>query len=133
VVTRVGLEGQHAAGQTPVLGLGLQQGQHGLVAAVHAIEGADGERAGRRQSAVMETPENKHAADYESPPLQPSQPRNNKAAWRRLCEQASRADQAAACFLARRLQATPNRPRPARARAPGSDTAVVPLKDSNLK
>jgi hypothetical protein len=56
----VRLEGQHAAGQAAVLGLVAQQGQHGLVAAVHAVEVADGERAGRRDAGVLEAAENLH-------------------------------------------------------------------------
>jgi hypothetical protein len=49
VVARVRLEGQHAGRQAAVAGLVGQQGQHGLVAAVHAVEVADGQRAGRHQ------------------------------------------------------------------------------------
>jgi len=48
VVARVRLEGHHAGGHTAVLGFVLEQGQHGLVAAVHAIEIADGQRAAAR-------------------------------------------------------------------------------------
>jgi hypothetical protein len=45
VVARVRLEGQHARGHAAVAGFVGQQRQHGLVAAVHAVEVADGERA----------------------------------------------------------------------------------------
>jgi hypothetical protein len=43
----VRLEGHHAGRQAAVAGLVGQQRQHGLVAAVHAVEVADGQRAAR--------------------------------------------------------------------------------------
>ena len=46
VVARVRLEGQHAAGHAAMARLVVQQRQHGLVAAVHAVEIADGDGAG---------------------------------------------------------------------------------------
>jgi hypothetical protein len=46
VVARVGLEGQHAGGQAALRGFGTQQSQHGLVATVHPIKVANGDRAG---------------------------------------------------------------------------------------
>ncbi|GMN79767.1 hypothetical protein GmRootV512_39750 [Variovorax sp. V512] len=54
------LEGQHAAGQPAMAGLGLQQRQHGLVAAVDAVEIADREGAGRSYARVSEAAENLH-------------------------------------------------------------------------
>jgi hypothetical protein len=50
------------AGQAPVLGLALQQGQHGLVATVHTVEIADGQRTGRRQGCMMETAKDLHGS-----------------------------------------------------------------------
>jgi hypothetical protein len=46
----VRLEGHHAAGHAALRRLAAQQRQHGLVAAVHAVEVADGERAARRDA-----------------------------------------------------------------------------------
>jgi hypothetical protein len=44
-----------------VLGLVFQQRQHGLVAAVHAIEVADGQGAGGRDAWMVEAAENLHS------------------------------------------------------------------------
>ena len=49
----MGLECHHAAGHAPVLRLVLQQGEHGLVATVHAIEVADGQSAAGRRAATQ--------------------------------------------------------------------------------
>jgi predicted deacylase len=46
IVARVGLEREHATLHAAVRGLVVQQRQHGLVAPVHAVEIADGQRAG---------------------------------------------------------------------------------------
>ncbi|WP_036248788.1 hypothetical protein [Methylibium sp. T29] len=61
-VARMGLEGQHGAEQVAVLGLALEQRQHRLVAAVHAIEVADrdGRRAAIGQQDVVQTSEHLH-------------------------------------------------------------------------
>jgi hypothetical protein len=61
-VARVRFEGHGAGGHSPVACLVLQQRQHGLVATVHAIEVADGERTalGRGQGAVPEAAEDFH-------------------------------------------------------------------------
>jgi hypothetical protein len=42
----MGLEGQHAAWHPALLRFAAQQRQHGLVAPVHTVEIADGQRAG---------------------------------------------------------------------------------------
>jgi hypothetical protein len=62
MVARMGLKRHHAAGHTPVRGFAAQQGQHGLVAAVHAIEIADGQGAGGGQAGVLEASKNLHLA-----------------------------------------------------------------------
>jgi hypothetical protein len=62
VVARVRLEGQHAAGHAAVPRLVVQQRQHGLVAAVHAVEVADGHGAGGRDAGVVEASEGLHRA-----------------------------------------------------------------------
>jgi hypothetical protein len=61
VVARVRL-GSHRAGLGRPLCCGLvaQQRQHGLVAAVHAVEVADGQRAGRRDTRMVEAAKNLH-------------------------------------------------------------------------
>ncbi len=41
-----------------------QQRQHGLVAAVHAVEAADRQGAGRRDAGVMNTAKDLHGRDY---------------------------------------------------------------------
>mmetsp|Transcript_70428 Transcript_70428/g.165811 ORF Transcript_70428/g.165811 Transcript_70428/m.165811 type:complete len:423 (-) Transcript_70428:2047-3315(-) len=71
-VARMRLEGQHAARQATVAGLGLQQRQHGLVAAVHAVEIADGQRAGGRDAGMVEASEHSHRTDC---PCSVSRPR----------------------------------------------------------
>jgi hypothetical protein len=48
IVARVRLEGQHAAGHAALRGLVVQQRQHRLVPAVHAVEVADRQGAGGR-------------------------------------------------------------------------------------
>ena len=60
VVARVRLKGQHATGHAALLRLAAQQGQHGLVAPVHAVKVADGEGAGRGQPWVVEAAKNLH-------------------------------------------------------------------------
>ena len=60
IVARVGLESQHTAGQAPVVGLVFQQRQHGLVAAVYAVEIANGQRAGGCDTRVLEATEDAH-------------------------------------------------------------------------
>ena len=62
VIARMRLESQHATGQTTVLGLVAQQGQHGLVTAVHAIEVAYRQRALGCNASVVEPSEKTHAA-----------------------------------------------------------------------
>ncbi len=59
-VARVRLEGHHATGHAAVRGLVVQQRQHGLVAAVHAVEIADGQGAGARDAGMVEAAENLH-------------------------------------------------------------------------
>jgi hypothetical protein len=56
----MGLEGHHPHGQTAVLGLAAQQRQHGLMAAMHAIEIADGQGAGLRQVAMPVSAKDSH-------------------------------------------------------------------------
>jgi hypothetical protein len=63
----VGLEGQHAAGHAAVAGLAVEQRQHGLVAAVHAVEVADGDRAAGREAGMLETAEDAHGARLSGP------------------------------------------------------------------
>ena len=46
MITRMGLEAHHTAGQPALAGLVGQQGQHRLMAAVHTVEVADRQRAG---------------------------------------------------------------------------------------
>jgi hypothetical protein len=41
-----------------------QQGQHGLVATVHAVKIADGQGAGRGQPWVIEAAENLHGVEF---------------------------------------------------------------------
>jgi len=60
VVPRVRLERQHAAFHPPVRGLAVEQGQHGLVAPVHAIEIADGQRTGIGNARVVEAAKDLH-------------------------------------------------------------------------
>jgi hypothetical protein len=60
VVARMRLEGQHAGRQPAVAGFIGQQGQHGLVAPVHAVKVADGQRTGRY--AQVESAVNAHGA-----------------------------------------------------------------------
>ena len=50
VVARVGLKRHDTTGHAAVAGFVLQQGQHGLVAAVHTVKVANGERAARGQA-----------------------------------------------------------------------------------
>ncbi|MCY1375176.1 hypothetical protein D9M69_625700 [compost metagenome] len=71
VVARVGFEGHHTAGHPAVPGFVVQQCQHGLVASVHAIEVADGERAaGWRPAggAVLQVPESSDDFHGRCPP-----------------------------------------------------------------
>ena len=60
VVARVRLEAHHAAGHAALRRLGTQQRQHGLVAAVHAVEIADGERATRGDAGVVQAAKDLH-------------------------------------------------------------------------
>ena len=60
VVAGVGLERQHAAFHAPVCSLAVQQGQHGLVAPVHTIEIADGQRTGIGNARVVESAKDLH-------------------------------------------------------------------------
>jgi hypothetical protein len=60
IVARVRLEGHHATRHAAVRGLVVQQRQHRLVPAVHAVEVADGQGAGRRDTGVVEAAENLH-------------------------------------------------------------------------
>jgi hypothetical protein len=60
IVARVRLERHHATGHAAVRGLVVQQRQHGLVPAVHAVEVADGQGAGRRDAGVVEAAKNLH-------------------------------------------------------------------------
>ena len=63
-VARMGLEGQHAGRRAAMPSLVDQQRQHGLVAAVHAVEVADRQRAGRRDAGVMNAAKDLHGRDY---------------------------------------------------------------------
>jgi hypothetical protein len=47
-----------------VLSLVFEQSEHGLVAAVHAVKVANGQRARPGQFRVVETAENSHGCDY---------------------------------------------------------------------
>ena len=60
VVPGVRLEGEHAAGHPPVARLVVQQRQHGLVAAVHAVEVADGHGARLGDLGVVEAAQDLH-------------------------------------------------------------------------
>ena len=60
----MGLKRHHAAGHATVAGFVVQQGQHGLVAAVHTVKVADGQGAGRGQRGVVKTSENLHGAQW---------------------------------------------------------------------
>ena len=60
VVARMRLEGQHAAGQAALLRLAPEQRQHGLVAAVQAVEVADRQGASARNVGMPEASENLH-------------------------------------------------------------------------
>ena len=46
------------------LGSAAQQREHGLVAAMHPVEVADGQRAGRRDGGVVEAAEDVHRRQY---------------------------------------------------------------------
>ena len=61
VVPRVGFEGHDAAGQAALARLVRQHGQHGLVATVHAVEVADGQRAGGARMERRKPAENLHS------------------------------------------------------------------------
>ena len=61
VIAWMRLEGEHATRQTTVSGLVAQQGQHGLVAAVHAVEIAYRQRAGGGDARVVEPSKNVHS------------------------------------------------------------------------
>jgi hypothetical protein len=54
------LECHGATGYAALLGFAAQQCQHGLVAAVHAVEVADGQRAGTGDVRVVKTAKNLH-------------------------------------------------------------------------
>jgi len=56
----VRLEGEHGARQAAVLCLAAQQGSHGLVSAVDAVEIADGQGAGGGQGGVVDASEDLH-------------------------------------------------------------------------
>jgi hypothetical protein len=56
----VRLEGQRATGHAALLRFALEQGEHGLMAAVHAVKVANRQRAGWRNVWVLETSENLH-------------------------------------------------------------------------
>ena len=60
IIARMGLEGEHAARQPALAGLGLQKREHGLVATVHAVEIANGEGAGGGYARVPEAAKNLH-------------------------------------------------------------------------
>ena len=60
VVARVRLERHHRRRQAAVRGLRDEQREHRLVAAVHAVEVADRERAGRGEVAVPKAVEDAH-------------------------------------------------------------------------
>ena len=64
VVAGVGLEGHHATGHAAMRRFTAQQGQHGLVAPVHAIEIANGQGAGRSQAGVVEAAKYLHGGVY---------------------------------------------------------------------
>jgi hypothetical protein len=60
VVARVRLEREHTARDAAVRGFAVEQRQHGLVAAVHAVEVANGQCTGRRDVGVVETTKDFH-------------------------------------------------------------------------
>jgi hypothetical protein len=60
VVARVRLKRHDAAGHAAVLRLVSEQCQHGLVATVHAVEVADGQRAGWRKTGMVEASEHEN-------------------------------------------------------------------------
>ena len=59
-ISRMRLKSHHAAGHATVLGLGTQQGQHGLVPPVHTVKIADGQGTGLGQAGVVKTAKNLH-------------------------------------------------------------------------
>ncbi len=59
-VARMRLERHHRARQPAVLGFAAQQRQHRLVAAMHAVEVADRQRAGGGDAGMVETAEDAH-------------------------------------------------------------------------
>ena len=60
VVARMRLEGQHAAGHAALLRLAAQERQHGLVAAVYAVEITNGQCAGRGEARMLVAAEKLH-------------------------------------------------------------------------
>src|SRR4051812_38449224 len=58
------LESEHATGDAAVARLVAQQGQHRLVAAVHAVEIADRESARPRNLGVVEAAQDQHRKWY---------------------------------------------------------------------
>ena len=60
VVTRVRLEGHHAAGHFAVLGLTVEQRQHGLMTPVDTVKVADGQRASVGDVGMVKTAKNLH-------------------------------------------------------------------------
>jgi hypothetical protein len=56
----VGLKRHHATGHAAVARLIFKQGQHGLVATVHAVKVANGQGASLGQLGVLKTSENLH-------------------------------------------------------------------------
>jgi hypothetical protein len=91
-VARVRLEGEHAGRHAAMARLVAQQRQHGLVAAVHAVEVADGQRraafregeGGEGAEAAMDL----HGGDYRPRSRRASSPwgwRDGLACWIRSC------------------------------------------------
>ena len=74
VVARVRLKAHRATGQATVQGFTLEQGQHGLVATVYAVEVAYGQRAMGCDVGMVETAEYFHGQGDGGRRLSPGSP-----------------------------------------------------------
>ena len=64
VLARMGLEGEHRCRQAGLARVGHQRAHQGLVAQMHAVEVADGQRTGLVQMGRGQGSENFHRPDY---------------------------------------------------------------------
>ena len=64
VFARMRLKGHHSGRQAAVLGFVFEHSQHGLVATVHPVKVADGQRAGLGQRRVLMAAKDFHIPDY---------------------------------------------------------------------